>query len=298
MNKKAFTLVELVVVITILAILGTFGFISYTDYTSEARDSARLADMWNIKKAIDLNEINTWKLPEVTNPVEIKVWTQTIFSQWTFWSTTIADLKWLISQNPKDPLTKLDYSYSLTFDGSEYELGWYIENDKISYNPISQANAWESLAPALLRWNYNWQFVKIFSWEDVTLYATPSITVSDTSIVQLADLGDQNKFVYDWFYNLPANFASSKYNTNWWNTTKYLNKDNIVLYTWPLLGLNNETNQLSLLSNLKSAYNATDIQNEYIIKKIMELDSNNQVESIKTIKNMLNLLVSDKIQRN
>lgn len=298
MNKKAFTLVELIVVITILAVLWTIGFISYTWYTSEARDSARLADMWNIKKAIDLNEINTWKLPEVTNPVEIKVWTQVVFSQWTFWNTTIAGLKWLISQNPKDPLTKLDYSYSVTSDGSEYELGWYIENDKISYSPISQANAWLSLTPALLRWNYNWQFVKVISWEDVTLYASPSITVSDTSVEQLVDLADQNKLVYDWFYNLPANFASSKYNTNWWNTTKYLNKDNIVIYNWSISDLNTETNQLDLLSNLKTAYNGTDIQNEYIIKKVMDLDTNNHEESTKSMKNMLNILVSDKIKRN
>mgnify|MGYP003522616170 CR=1 FL=1 len=56
MNKKAFTLVELIVVITILAILWTIWFTTYTGYTSEARDSSRLADMWNIKKAIDLNE--------------------------------------------------------------------------------------------------------------------------------------------------------------------------------------------------------------------------------------------------
>jgi len=298
MNKKAFTLVELIVVITILAVLGTIGFISYTWYTSEARDSARLADMWNIKKAIDLYEINTWKLPEVTNPVEIKSGTQVIFNQGTFWNVTIAGLKWLISQNPKDPLTKLEYSYSLTFDKSEYELGWFLENDKVSFSPISQANAWEALTTALLRWNYNWQFVKVISWDNVSLYAAPSITVSDTSIEQLADLAEQNKFVYDGFYNLPANFASSKYNANWWNSKKYLNKDNIVLYNWTISDLNTDSNQLSLLSNLQSAYTDTDVSNQYIIKKIMDMDSNNQEESLKSMKSMLSILVSDKIKRN
>lgn len=298
MNKKAFTLVELIVVITILAVLWTIGFISYTWYTSEARDSSRLADMWNIKKAIDLNEINTWKLPQVTNPVEIKVWTQVIFTQWTFWVDTIADLKWLISQNPKDPLTKLDYSYSLTFDGSEYEIGWFIENDKLSYSPISKANAWESLTTALLKWNYNWQFVKVISGDDVTLYASPSITVSDTSIEQLTDLSDQNKIVYDGFYNLPANFASSKYNVNGWNNIKYLNTSDIVLYNWPINALNDEANQIWLLTKLKTAYSGTDIANEYIIKKVMDMDSNNQEESVKSMKSMLNLLVSDKIKMN
>lgn len=300
MIKKAFTLVELVVVITILAILGTFGFISYTDYTSSARDSSRLADISNIKKAIDIFEINFSRLPEVTNPVEIKVGTETIFTQWTFWDTTISNIKWIINKIPKDPLNWIDYSYSLTADKSEYEIWGLLESDAVSYSPISQANAaGTALTQAFLRWSYNWLFVKKFSWDNVALYATPSITLSDTSIQQLSDLADQNKFVYDGLSNLPANFAWWNYNINWWNSKKYLNKNYISLYNWPLWGLNSQTTQLDLLDDLQNAYKNTDISNKFIIWKLLsENPVSNLEESKKYIVLLLNNLVSDKIQKN
>ncbi|MFK7780612.1 MAG: prepilin-type N-terminal cleavage/methylation domain-containing protein, partial [Candidatus Gracilibacteria bacterium] len=49
MNKKAFTLVELIVVITILAILGTIAFISLQGYSKSSRDSVRISDVSNMK---------------------------------------------------------------------------------------------------------------------------------------------------------------------------------------------------------------------------------------------------------
>lgn len=42
MNKKAFTIVELVVVLTILAILWTIWFLSFQWYNNSSRDSVRL----------------------------------------------------------------------------------------------------------------------------------------------------------------------------------------------------------------------------------------------------------------
>jgi len=50
LQKRAFTLVELIVTITILAILWTIGFISLQWYSQDARDATRLSDIWNIKK--------------------------------------------------------------------------------------------------------------------------------------------------------------------------------------------------------------------------------------------------------
>ena len=45
MNKKWFTLVELVVVMSILVILSSISFITYSRYLSQARDSQRIADL-------------------------------------------------------------------------------------------------------------------------------------------------------------------------------------------------------------------------------------------------------------
>ena len=52
MNKKAFTLVELIVVITILAILSTIWYISFQWYGLSSRDSVRLNDMKSIEKVL------------------------------------------------------------------------------------------------------------------------------------------------------------------------------------------------------------------------------------------------------
>jgi prepilin-type N-terminal cleavage/methylation domain-containing protein len=47
-------LVELIVVITILAILATIAFLSFQGYNKNARDSARLSDLKNISKGLEL----------------------------------------------------------------------------------------------------------------------------------------------------------------------------------------------------------------------------------------------------
>ena len=60
-NKKAFTLVELIVVITILAVLWTIAFISLQSYTISARDSVRVADLNTIKSAIEYARREQWE---------------------------------------------------------------------------------------------------------------------------------------------------------------------------------------------------------------------------------------------
>ena len=53
-NKKGFTLIELLVVIAIISLLATFTLFSIENSKKKSRDSRRLADMAQIKKAIEL----------------------------------------------------------------------------------------------------------------------------------------------------------------------------------------------------------------------------------------------------
>ena len=53
-NKKAFTLVELIVVITILAILWTIAFISFWKNIVDAKNTKVLVDLTNISKKINI----------------------------------------------------------------------------------------------------------------------------------------------------------------------------------------------------------------------------------------------------
>jgi prepilin-type N-terminal cleavage/methylation domain-containing protein len=60
---KGFTLVELIVVITILAILGTIGFLAIGGYSSRARDSARIGDLAQVSKSLDLSTVISGSYP-------------------------------------------------------------------------------------------------------------------------------------------------------------------------------------------------------------------------------------------
>jgi prepilin-type N-terminal cleavage/methylation domain-containing protein len=71
MNKKAFTLVELIVVITIIAILGTISFVSFQNYASTARDAKVISDLNNANKKLALFKIESGFVPKPDNAVEV-----------------------------------------------------------------------------------------------------------------------------------------------------------------------------------------------------------------------------------
>lgn len=63
MNKKGFTLVELIVVITILAILWTVAYLSFSWYSKDARDTTRASDIKLIENSIVLSLTKRWVVP-------------------------------------------------------------------------------------------------------------------------------------------------------------------------------------------------------------------------------------------
>jgi prepilin-type N-terminal cleavage/methylation domain-containing protein len=78
---KGFTLVELIVVITILAILGTIGFLAIGGYSSKARDSARIGDLAQVSKSLDLSQVvsGSYPVPDNSFPVTYSggvIWNQ------------------------------------------------------------------------------------------------------------------------------------------------------------------------------------------------------------------------------
>ena len=72
MNKKGFTMVELVVTITIITILGAISFITFSSYVSGSRDSKRVIDLESISASLEIfYKKNNGVYPKPSNSVVI-----------------------------------------------------------------------------------------------------------------------------------------------------------------------------------------------------------------------------------
>ena len=158
LNKKAFTLVELIVVITILAILWTIAFISLQWYTRDARDAKRVSEIWNIAKSLEAKLMSDWMIPVPDEKVEIKVNGATVYYQWIAWKDVLNKLN--IWQEAKDPLDWVWYTYTITNNLRRYQVFWYLEKwktwytkwhrlwvivDPENWNPIHFKKSWVDL---------------------------------------------------------------------------------------------------------------------------------------------------------
>ena len=132
-NKKAFTLVELIVVIVILAILWTIAFISFQGYSKNSRDSVRIADINNLEKSLWIYVVKTWFYPIPDNSTEITYLWWTAWIEWTIWDTAIKNID-SVSKKTIDPLTGNEYTYSITTSKKEYEIWAISEWQSLTYN--------------------------------------------------------------------------------------------------------------------------------------------------------------------
>jgi len=257
MTKRAFTLVELIVVITILSILWTIAFISLQWYSRDSRDSKRIWDIQNIKTALELYSLKTWKYPAPDNfkTVSYSWATEIVRYQWIVWDQVTRNLKTLVVK-PLDPLTNTPYIYSVTNIYKEYEvLALYEWNVNITYNTfINKANAATTTLTPKIEWTYNWVFVKTPNY----IIPTPSIITSETLswILILNPINIKSQVVSGW-NNIPQNTliqtSTWKLNMNLsvysWSITKnstYIEKINAMqqiqkTYTWTQLWTSNST---------------------------------------------------------
>ncbi len=174
-NKKAFTLVELIVVITILAILWTIWFISLQWYSSEARDSKRVTDLWQIRTGIQVYQAKEWVVPEPND--SITVWSgSTIYTiQWYAWTWTLRNIK--VNDDAKDPLEENYYTYTTNWSKTKFQLLTLLENNNTAYNnviPKTYAN-YETRKPYVI-WDKLWTLLEPTTntpiqelWNDIDL---------------------------------------------------------------------------------------------------------------------------------
>ncbi len=277
-NKKAFTLVELIVVITILAILWTISMLAFQGYTVSARDSVRVYDLNNIKSAIEYTRIEngTYITPDnwvdITYSGSIAVWNQGVF-----WDEAKRKTQRL-DKVPVDPLTQDEYTFSVTSNGWEFELGAIMEWDDVAYGSPSILDSTYAATSfrAFINGTYNGKIAKASSgWYDY-VFAVPSIISSELWTPTISYITTNNKLVMKWYENLPASYN----NTTNWSTTllerDFINEDDIVVFSWSFDTLKKDESwleQVLFLSNLQKAYSGTVIQDNSEIKQILDVDT-------------------------
>ena len=283
-NKKAFTLVELIVVITILSVLATVAFISFQWYASSSRDSVRLADMKSMEKVNTIFKETKGKYPLPNNATNIVYSWATAWTQWVFWKNSYSDTisMWSV---PTDPLTFLPYPYSITTSWQEYQIAVVLEN-LVSNKINTQTYAWDQIAEAHVKWDYNGQFLKVQTWSLDYLLWVPSILASDINSVDIIEIINAKRLVYKWYNNLPASYSWSIYNNNGWFA---FTPNKLVLFEGDIDNLaNNAVERLDFLDNLEENYLATEIASESEIAKILDIKSGSPSAADKYVADILN----------
>lgn len=136
MNKKAFTLIELIVVIAIIWFLWVVWVMTFMQWFGKWRDASRVAALQNMSMALETSMATHTTYPLPDNYVEIKYSGDVIWYQWKFGKDTVSSLS-SIKKAPKDPKDNTYYTYTLSADKKHYELMALMENgtQKVAYMP-------------------------------------------------------------------------------------------------------------------------------------------------------------------
>ena len=189
-QKKAFTLVELIVVITILAILWTIAFISLQWYSKDTRNSVRLSDLLNIDKTLWIKLVTAWKVPVPDNKIDITASGTIFIYQWNAWERVLDSL-W-VSNWWKDPKDETYYTYATNVSLNKYQIIWFMEWDAIASNSlIDNSYAVTDLTDRsiITKWDELWILldattnVPLVNWVDVATTTTSYKAIFEEDIL-------------------------------------------------------------------------------------------------------------------
>ena len=290
-QKHAFTLVELIVVIAIKAILSTIAFISLQWYSTYARDSVRVTDINSLMKALELYKVDNWDYPVPDNSTNIvyswsTVWSQLVIGE----SVTKGFIS--ISDILLDPLTSTPYTYSITNQKDEYQIGSIMENSILSFNNLNTVNAADTKYDAYVVWNYNWKFTKLKSWNVTYVFDTPSILAYDISNPDIVNIYKNKKFVFNWFNNIPSSYSWTNILMNWWFNYWW---GDPVKHSWTISSLSDLATLKTFTQAYKNSIAGSDLINTEPYKSIWSLNLADSHSVVATMIPMVNNTLSTNI---
>jgi general secretion pathway protein G len=121
--KQGFTILEMLVVLAIIAVLSAIGITQFSNAQQKSRDVKRLSDVREIKKALNLYQIDNIRFPIQTT--ELTITGDDSFS-------TILEASGFITEVPTDPQHPgLSYTYQSNSAGSDYDIRFCLETDTV-----------------------------------------------------------------------------------------------------------------------------------------------------------------------
>ena len=207
--------------ITILIILGTIAFVTLAGYSGSARDSARVSDLTNISKALELTKVKTGYYPTPSSSTGITFSGGTVWNQGTVGDSVMNILNaagFKFSKKPTDPkYTSVDYTYSILENNKEYQIASAMEDSSTAVNSIittTYAATSETLS-AYIKGNYNGLIATSkTTGGNICILALPSIILQDVSsasgtILNSGDAIQKNNLILHKKTNLPASYTTN-----------------------------------------------------------------------------------------
>jgi len=283
-KKSAFTLIELVIGITIISILGTLATLYFFNSFENSRDSARVTDIENIIKNLEIFRVEKWIYPIPDNATDISYSGAVAWTQGTFGANASKNLGVFGSNYPQDPFYETDYAYSTTNNGREFQIAALLEDleglwgsdSNVTLNGVPQAHA--AIETAYVRGTFNGFMVKPVVGSTHYFIATPSILTYDINDTDVLSNILNRKLVFDGFFNLPHVYTNRIAVDGGFN----FNVTNPLIYSGSFLDLQWEGELLTLINNLKYAYSVTPTESFEKYVSVIEQDGYTKVKRLLT----------------
>jgi len=164
LNKKGFTLVELIIVIAIIAILAVSAWLMLVKWIGKSKDASVLAALNTIDKALQVTYADkmSYPTPGSYTTVNISGVSQS-FKEGYLDDSTVGSMNNTLDRTPKN-LSGSAYYYSLS-DNNKYQIAWQKEDGtwvtRWSYGYVAIANwtqtsAYVAELPSLFLVNSDW----------------------------------------------------------------------------------------------------------------------------------------------